>query len=126
MTNEERLAEIEAWALRDRENPTLLENTSYKMACTGTTCTISDLKSWQSYGPMYEHAGDTLWLIARIRELEAQVAADAKVVEAASMIVSKMTPVEHPSGVVDYAMQGVTNDDWRALVSALAARKGEE
>ena len=103
---DERLAEIESRVTRQRE------------------------EALRDYGPNsvgYHRARlqaeETLALIVCVRELEAQVEADAKVVDAASMIVSKMTPVEHPSGVVDYAMQGVTNDDWRALVSALAARK---
>lgn len=41
-------------------------------------------------------------------------------VDVAAVIVSKMTPIPHPGGVVDYGLQGVSNDDWRALVSALA------
>lgn len=46
--------------------------------------------------------------------------------EAAMAIVKDMTPIEHPKSPTDYAYGKVTNEQWRALVAAIAPLLEEE
>lgn len=125
MTDSARIGHVVSVSIREMTSEEQLAEIERKLEAWG--------KSTDIYFPPPNHLGlrESRWLLARVCELEGQVAADAEVREAAvewGAAYDKMTDLSHnPNYNLDDMTRSVraVNEMGRRLLAALAARKEE-